>query len=71
MSDYIDNVMELIGQELAKDDVDFAQEVLDKGYPVTYENEEGLLVEEFPDGKIFHIDVDMSTRKTTYLKQLS
>ena len=30
----------------------------------------GLVVKEFPNGRIFHIDVDLKTGKTTYLKQL-
>ena len=55
---------------MEKNPSNLAQEVLDRGHAATYENDEGLLVEEFPDGKIFHIDVDLKTGKTTYLKQL-
>ena len=55
---------------MEKNPSNLAQEVLDRGHAATYENDEGLLVEEFPDGKIFHIDVDLKTGKTIYLKQL-
>ena len=51
---------------MEKNPSNLAQEVLDRGHAATYENDEGLLVEEFPDGKIFHIDVDLKTGKTTY-----
>ena len=51
---------------MEKNPSNLAQEVLDRGHAATYENDEDLLVEEFPDGKIFHIDVDLKTGKTTY-----
>jgi len=49
---------------------DLAQEVLDRGNAATYENDDGLIVEEFPDGRIFHIAYDFKNDKTIYLKQL-
>jgi len=64
--DCFDRVMDYI----EKHPTNGAQEVLDRGHAATYENDDGLLIEEFPDGRIFHIAVDLKTGKTTYLKQL-
>jgi len=55
---------------MEKNPTNNAQEVLDRGHAACYENDDGLLVEEFPDGRIFHIDVDLKTGETIYLKQL-
>jgi len=55
---------------MEKNPSDLAQDVLDRGHATTYENDDGLLVEEFPDGRIFHIDVDIKTGQTIYLAQL-
>ncbi|MCF6244179.1 MAG: hypothetical protein L3J43_04030 [Sulfurovum sp.] len=54
--------------DLEENSSNLAQEVLYRGHAATYENEDGLLIEEFPDGRIFHIDVDLKTGKTIYLK---
>ena len=64
--DSFDKMMDYI----EKNPSNLAQEVLDRGHAATYENDDGLLVEEFPDGRIFHIDVDLKTGETIYLKQL-
>ena len=64
--DSFDKMMDYI----EKNPSNLAQEVLDRGHAATYENDDGLVVKEFPDGRIFHIDVDLKTGETTYLKQL-
>ena len=55
---------------MEKNPTNLAQEVLDRGHAATYENDDGLVVKEYPDGRIFHIDVDLKSGKTIYLKQL-
>jgi hypothetical protein len=55
---------------MEKNPSDLAQEVLDRGHAATYENEDGLIVKEFPDGRIYHIDYDFKADKTIYLKRL-
>ncbi len=57
-------------ESIEKNPINLAQEVLDRGHAVCYQNEDGLMVEEFPDGKIYHIKVNIKTGKTIYLKQL-
>jgi len=47
------------------------QEVLDRGQAACYMNENGLMVKEFPDGRIYHINVDLKTGETIYLKRLN
>ena len=65
-TDSFDKMMDYID----KNPSNFTQDVLDRGHAATYENDDGLIVKEFPDGKIFHIDVDLVTGKTIYLEQL-
>jgi len=64
--DNFDKMMDYMGENPS----DLAQEVLDRGHAATYENDDGLVVKEYPDGRIFHIDVDLKTGETIYLKQL-
>jgi len=64
--DCFDRVMDYI----EKHPSNLAQEVLDRGHAATYENDDGLIVEEFPDGRIFHIAYDFEKDETIYLKQL-
>ncbi len=46
------------------------QEVLDRGQAACYMNENGLMVKEFPDGRIYHINVDLKNRRNHLLKTL-
>lgn len=64
--DDFDKMMDYMG----KNPSNLAQDVLDRGHAATYENNDGLLVKEFPNGTIFHIDYDFKKDKTIYLKQL-
>jgi len=64
--DDFDRMME----HMEKNPSNLAQDVLDRGHAATYENDDGLLVKEFPDGRIFNIDVDLKSGETIYLKQL-
>ena len=61
---------EALAEAIENDTRSNAQEVLDRGHAACYINEDGLMVEEFPDGRIYHIDVDLKTGETIYLKRL-
>ena len=51
---------------------DLAAEVLSAGRPATYESDEypWLLLEEFPDGRLHSIDVDLETGESIVLEVL-
>jgi len=66
----LDNVFDAIEENLESGNFNPAQDMLDKGYPTSYTNDDGLFVKEFPDGRIFNIDVDIKTGETIYLKQI-
>ena len=66
--DFFDAIAEAIEND--NDPRSNVQEVLDRGQAACYMNEDGLMVEEFPDGRIYHIDVDLKTGETIYLKRL-
>jgi hypothetical protein len=66
----IDITIDKIAQELESGEWSPANEMLKKGFSTSYENEEGILVEEFPDGRIFRIDMDLATGETIYLERL-
>jgi len=68
-NEYKDNFDKMMDY-MEKNPTNLAQEVLDRGHAATYENDDGLVVKEYPDGRIFHIDVDLKSGKTIYLKQL-
>jgi len=61
---------EALAEAIENDTRSNAQEVLDRGHAACYRNEDGLMVEEFPDGRIYHIKVDLNTGETIYLKRL-
>jgi len=61
---------EALAEAIEQDTRSNVQEVLDRGHAACYENEDGLAVKEFPDGRIYHIDVDLKTGETIYLKRL-
>jgi len=61
---------EALAEAIENDTRSNAQEVLDRGHAACYRNEDGLMVEEFPDGRIYHINVDLKTGETIYLKRL-
>jgi len=64
--DPIDAMIESIEQN----PINLAQEVLERGHAACYQNEDGLMIKEFPDGRIYHINIDLKTGETIYLKQL-
>ena len=68
----LDDAMLLINQELEKQEWSPAQELLDSGIPASYESDEypGLLLQEFPDGRLFSVDIDIKSGEVIYLKQL-
>ncbi len=68
----LDDAMSLINQELEKKEWSPARELLDSGIPASYESDEypGLLLQEFPDGRLFSVDVDIKSGEVIYLKQL-
>jgi len=66
--DFFDAIAEAIEND--NDPRSNVQEVLDRGHAACYRNEDGLMVEEFPDGRIYHIKVDLNTGETIYLKRL-
>jgi len=64
------DLFDAIAEAMEKDTRSNTQEVLDRGHAACYRNEDGLMVEEFPDGRIYHIKVDLKTGETIYLKRL-
>ena len=66
----VDITIDKIVQELESGEWSPANEILKKGFSAYYETDDGILVEEFPDGRIFRIDMDLSTGKTIYLERL-
>ncbi len=67
-----DDAISLIDKELEKKEWSPAKELLESGIPASYESDEypGLLLQEFPDGRLFSVDVDIKSGEVIYLQQL-